>query len=390
MERLFITNFDLYSCAGIILALFSFLFISITYARKKIPTFDDFVGEQINKNGFRLSDNQKRWLVIILGLLALAAYTYCTLCPKPMYEKAQHKANLFHAFSSFSLRTFPYFIYGCLFYGIIQRYFGSGRLRLPQSMLGGGLLAAVIPMCSCAAVPFSYSMMASEKIRLRVVIAFMMVVSVLNPFVLVFAHGILGLEYILWRIISIFAIALVSALIIERLAGERKMEKGKLVCYTCKGCSPPVREKAHSSSILLASYNLLIFLLYYMLIGIAIGAIFFTFLPPAVVGRYLSSNFLGLLIATTIALPVLICSGEDILILSPLMEMGLPLGHAIAFTITGNAICISAIAILIPLFGRRATVSIVAAFWLGSFIAGFLINLSLPYIHQLITTFGLA
>ena len=66
--------------------------------------------------------------------------------------------------------------------------------------------------------------------------------------------------------------------------------------------------------------------------------------------------------------------------------MGLPMGHAIAFTISGNAICITSIAILLPAFGKRATYVMIGALFFGSIAAGALINGAhalLPVLGQL-------
>jgi hypothetical protein len=89
----------------------------------------------------------------------------------------------------------------------------------------------------------------------------------------------------------------------------------------------------------------------YILIGTILGALITVYLPPWIVGDYLSSNFIGLILASSIGLPLFLCSGEDVLMLEPLMKMGLPMGHAIALTLAGNGICISSIALLLPLFG---------------------------------------
>jgi hypothetical protein len=92
------------------------------------------------------------------------------------------------------------------------------------------------------------------------------------------------------------------------------------------------------------------------------------------VGQYLSGE-LGLVLAAGIGVPVFLCSGEDVLILMPLMNAGLPMGHAIALTIAGNGICLSSIALLFPLFGKRAAIWIVVAFFIGSLLIGLLINM---------------
>ena len=75
-----------------------------------------------------------------------------------------------------------------------------------------------------------------------------------------------------------------------------------------------------------------------------------------------------------IAIPIFICSGEDVIILAPLLLLGLPLGHAIAFAIAGNAICITAIPVLNATFGKKVTALIFAAFFVGAIALGLIIN----------------
>ena len=82
----------------------------------------------------------------------------------------------------------------------------------------------------------------------------------------------------------------------------------------------------------------------------------------------------GLVLIVCIAIPLFICSGEDVLILTPLLAMGLPLGHAVAFAIAGNAICITAVPVLNATFGKKVTVLIFAAFFVGAITLGLVIN----------------
>ncbi len=311
---------------------------------------------------------------MVLAAFAVVAYGYCYFCGKTIYEKASHDASFFHVLVAFTVRVFPYFVAGCILAGAIERYVRERSRWLPSSMIGAGVFASLLPICSCAAVPFSYALMATGRIRLRGVITFMMVVPVLNPFVISFAAGVLGWQYTFWRIVSIFALAMTTGVLVEHFLGEREPESAGKACYSCKGCAASGPSTQPARSALEAAYDLMAFLLPYMIIGIVVGAAFAVFVPTFVVGRYLSSKFGGLLLATLIGLPIFLCSGEDVLILAPLLQMGLPMGHAIALTLAGNGICLSSIALLIPLFGRKATVWITLAFLFGSLALGLIIN----------------
>ena len=91
----------------------------------------------------------------------------------------------------------------------------------------------------------------------------------------------------------------------------------------------------------------------------------------------MSSNVYGLLAATSVGLPLYLCSGQEVLLLKPLMDMGLPLGHAIAFTISTNGICLTSIALLVGAIGKKTTIWLTALFWVGSFVLGYLTNVFL-------------
>ena len=119
----------------------------------------------------------------------------------------------------------------------------------------------------------------------------------------------------------------------------------------------------------------------YILMGIIIGAAISSFVEPGdlinLFGGEDAAFFQslgGLVLIVLIAIPLFICSGEDVLILTPLIAMGLPLGHAIAFAIAGNAICITAVPVLNATFGKKVTVLIFIAFFVGAIALGLAIN----------------
>jgi len=365
-----------FQIVGIPLAVIYASVLLIWQARKRSSAFDAWYSEVKISPSY----SAKRILTIALMCIAVIAYFYCYSCKKTIYQKASHEASFLHMIVSFSIRVFPYFVAGCVLAGLIERYMSKKNRWLPKSMIGAGIFASLLPICSCAAVPFSYSLMATGKIRLRAVITFMMVVPVLNPFVIAFSQGVLGWRYTILRIVTIFALAMITGVLIEYFLGERTPDDIGAGCYFCKGCAKSGAMKHDAKSVLDAAYNLMTFLAPYMIIGIAIGAAFMVFMPPFIVGKYLSSKFIGLLLAVLIGLPLYLCSGEEVLILAPLMQMGLPMGHAIALTIAGNGICLSSIALLVPLFGKKATVAIIIAFLLGSLLIGLAINYSDLYL----------
>lgn len=362
-----------FGIVGIPLALTYALTVLIWWLRKRNPALREAWDRGISARGLRLARRGRRVVIAVMVVVGILAFIYCQYCVKSVGQKAEHDATALHVLVSFTLKVIPFFILGCLLSAAIVKIVQKRSRWLPRSMLGAGVFASILPICSCAAVPFSFSLLATKRVPLRAVVTFMMVVPVLNPFVIPFAYGVLGWEYTMWRIVSIFALGMVTGWLVERFAGQVDPELPEGGCTSCKGCGGGLDLDGERPFVDLA-YELMLYLAPYMIIGVSIGALFTVYMPPYVVGKYLSSKFIGLVLAAGIGLPIYLCSGEDVLILEPLMKMGLPVGHAIALTIAGNGICLSSIALLVPLFGKRATWIIATSFLVGSIAIGLLIN----------------
>jgi hypothetical protein len=280
----------------------------------------------------------------------------------------------------------PWFIWGCILAGFIMKYMTLGKLRLPKSMLGAGAFASIIPICSCAGVPMAHGMMLGNQMRVRAVITFLIVLPVLSPIVMVLAVARIGWWYLLTEIIAVFTLAMVSGIIVEKFAGVRDSGDTRQGCYSCKGCRSSVSYKQRTSA-LLAGWDQFFYLMKYIFLGILLGAIIATYMNEEMIIEFFGSeadffgSIPGLVAIVLIGIPIFICSGEDVVILAPLISIGLPLGHAVAFAITGNAICISAVPVLNATFGKKVTAILMACFFVGSILIGLAIN-------ALVWTFG--
>ncbi|MFO8057577.1 MAG: permease [bacterium] len=371
------SNWSFHTWLGVVYSVLLVVLIAVPFLRKRLGGLDLIISRARQWAGSLLSDDFKKVLMAVLAVAAAAAYIYCLTCPERSSLSGEHK-NIFHVLTRLSIRVFPFFVIGCFLAGVIEKYFRAGRIPFPKSMLGNGVFASLIPMCSCAAVPLAQGMMHLHRVRVRAVITFLMVAPVLNPMVIPLSYGILGLEYLVLRIVAAFALGIITGMVVEKWVGIPETEGGP--AFTCVGCSRSSAYKPdHSGSSLMLGWNTLVNLAYYIFIGVAIGAMFSVYLPPPLVGKYLSNGSVGLLLSVLIGIPIFICAGEETIILAPLMDMGLPMGHAIAFTISGNAICITSVAMLLPVFGKKTTTIMVGALFAGSLLFGFLINASVKF-----------
>jgi len=370
--------------SGGVLTLLFGIFVLARILRRRVTVCDRFFLAADRVISALLDERRTKIFMATLIVVSAGAFIRCYVCESrgTFIEFVPLNTGYFYLFSWYFLRIFPLLVGGALLSGVINRYFQYGEYRLPSSMLGAGLFAAFIPICSCTAVPLAHSLLLTKKMTLRAVITFLVVVPVLNPFVIFFGTTVIGWQFTAWRIAGVLLLGMTTGFLLEKWIGIKETGPLGMEYYSCRGCSSGKRETVHATnpSVLLLTYRCLVPLVFYALIGVALGTAVAKYLPPSLIGKYLSSNTGGLFLASVIGVPLFLCSGEEILILKPLLDFGLPMGHAVAFTIAGNGICFASLFLLVPTFGKKATIFITVSFFVGTFLIGLAINLIGKYL----------
>lgn len=371
-------EFSIHGFVGSLVIIYVIEAFVLDFWRKKSKKVDDFLSlMSINK---AVPDKVKWWFMAIFAIACIFLYTYCAICKALGIDGTGDDRIFLEWVWRDLLGILPWFVWGSIIAGFVMKYLALGKLRLPKSMLGNATLASILPICSCAAVPMAHGMMMGRQVRVRSIITFLIVVPVLSPIVFIMAASQIGIEYLIVEVISVFALAMVTGILVERFAGAKSLDNPDKACYSCEGCKTSHLEKGRKQA-LLGGWDQFMYLLKYILLGVVIGAALSVFIEPSDLAQIfggenagLFQSVFGLVLIVAIGIPMFICSGEDVLILAPLLAMGLPLGHAIAFAITGNAICISSIPVLNATFGKKVTVIMVAAFFFGAIALGLIIN----------------
>lgn len=344
--------------------------VTVPYVRKKVPPMDFSFKKFAGYFKFFSNERNQWWMSVVMGVIALGVFAYCVYCEitEPAIEATNKEflANLY----LFTLKVFPFFVGGSLIAGVIMKRFSQNR-RFPRSMLSACTLGSVLPICSCGVVPMAKGMLALD-IPKRTVIAFLVVTPVLNPFVLVLSYGVIGLQYTILRVLGTVALAVAMGVIIEKVIGDEDTS-GNSISDFCKSCVSSGPKE--SSSGLVNGWKLMGLLYKYIIIGTLLGAAVATYMPMGLVTKYLGSSIFGLFLAVIVGIPIYLCTGEEVVFLKPLIDLGLPMGHAIAFTIAANGICVTSIAVLFGSIGKKTTSAMVVLFLVLSFILGYAINI---------------
>jgi len=326
--------------------------------------------------------------ILVIGALVLVFYSWglrssffaaCRSCPLYTAGQGYSLSKIATQFPQliflYSATTIPIFIVGCFVAGLIGRI--SWRLW-PRNVFYSFLLAAVLPLCSCGVIPIVKAMLERPHLSRKVVLVFLIATPILSPIVIALSWGVLGVRYTLLRSTFTFLLAISSGFLISRLwknspQGRESLAEPKGVRF-----QNPVARLPFP----LGTWRYIVSLFRFIGLGLLLGSAFAVLLPSSFVKMFMQNNLGGLLAMASVGIPIHLCSGAEVLILSPFVQMGLPLGHALAFTISGAGICISSIPLLLKVVGKRVTIWLLISFWVGSILIGAITNLITPLIGE--------
>jgi len=252
---------------------------------------------------------------------------------------------------------------------IASRYFLKYRQLYPKTALSAFLLGSILPLCACTIIPLIKYL--KNKIKLNVIITFIVAASLLNPYILFLSFSLLGTKYTLLRILASFILSISIGYIVSFFNNKFKSKpiKSKLLCnLSC------VKEK---QDIYLETYSLFRKTLIYILLAGIFGILFELFnLKQYLFNTIFNNHTIQLVILSIIGIPMYFCNGSEIIFLKPFIHNQLiTMGSAIAFSLTSVGICITSIIMLIGFLGKKLTIILTISVLLMSIIIGYIINL---------------
>jgi uncharacterized membrane protein YraQ (UPF0718 family) len=247
---------------------------------------------------------------------------------------------------------------------MVENYSRKLKRFFPKNQLLAFLYGAVLPVCSCGAIPLIEVM--KQRVSLRVIITFIIAAPLLNPYIVALSFGMMGVEYGIIRILSSFVLAVSVGRIVEYLGKLfLKKELGKYeVCES--NCTVFTRDIFVKTLLMMKK------VLPYILIGGTITLSLELFNPKQALSMFGFGNpLLSMLIMLAVGIPLYACNGADIIIMKPLLSFtDLSLGSSIVFSLTASAICVSSIVLMSKFLGKRLTALLVICIGVMSLVIG--------------------
>jgi len=220
------------------------------------------------------------------------------------------------------------------------------------------LLGGVMPLCSCSMIPLANFINSYSK-GYGPVIAFLVTAPTLSPVILLLTYGLFGWEVSLYRLFASLFFALSLGLIADYV--HKKPITLRLSSYT---------EKPKKISTFFEGLKDQLPVVKYLLIGIFIASIMKTYIPPQLTASISQSPLVYPLISL-VAIPIYVCSGEDVVLGKAILDVGFTTGQAMTFMLSSSGVCLPTIFAVMSFLPKRIVVLYTTGWFLFSIVTGF-------------------
>ena len=275
-------------------------------------------------------------------------------------------------------QIFGYWVLGMLIGSFISVFFKDRIHGVMRNMKGNGssivgmicasLLGIASPLCMYGTIPIAASF-SKGGVRDEWLASFMMSSILLNPQLIIYSVA-LGTKALVIRIVSCFLCGVMAGVIVRFVCRKRY--------FSFENFDEPQNRDNDPNIFIRYMKNLIRNVKatgLYFLIGIILSALFQRYVPEEAVSFVFGGNEAwGVLMASTIGVPLYVCGGGTIPILQTWIQNGMSLGSATAFMITGPATKITNLGALKAVLGLKNFIFYWVFVILFSVVAGLLVN----------------
>ena len=254
-------------------------------------------------------------------------------------------------------QIFGYWVAGMLIGSAVSVFFKDKIHGLVRGLKGTGDIAGIVlasvlgilsPLCMYGTIPIAASF-SKGGVKDEWLASFMMSSILLNPQLIIYSAA-LGATAIAVRIVSCFLCGITAGIVVRAFFRDKAF-------FNFDGFEEPKNKDTDPNLLKRYILNLIRNIKatgVYFLVGILLSALFQRYIPQEMMTRMFGGNEAwGVLMASTIGVPLYVCGGGTIPILQSWLAGGMSLGSAAAFMITGPATKITNLGALKVVLGIR-------------------------------------
>lgn len=270
-----------------------------------------------------------------------------------------------------------YLLIGFLFAGILSVYIRKERIakfmgkRRAKSVLNASLLGIPMPLCSCGVIPTALSFHKNGASK-GATTAFLISTPQTGVDSILASYSLLGLPMAIIRALVAFITGVVGGLFVN--ASETASQE------STPNPAPEMSIQGSKWKTALR-YGFVDFMEdigKWLLIGIAIAALFAVVIPDNFFMNHLSNPIINMLLVLVASIPLYVCATGSVPIAAVLMMKGLSPGAALVFLMAGPATNAATFTVLVNQLGKKTTAIYLATIVLGSLLFGTVLDLFLP------------
>lgn len=243
---------------------------------------------------------------------------------------------------------------------------------LPANV-SAGALGVITPFCSCSAVPLFISFL-EAGIPLGITLSFLIASPLVNEVIIIMLAGLFGLKIAIYYLVTGLFIAIFSGFIIGKLKLEKYLPEW--MQYNRQIKHPDLLKVSFETRLSEAVYktkSVISNIWIYVVIGIAIGAVIHGYVPEAWLTRTLAEgHWYSLPLVVLAGIPLYGCSASIAPVAFALVDKGMPLGMALAFTMAVAGLSLPEFVILKKVINVRLLLVFAAIIFMGIIMVGYL------------------
>lgn len=262
------------------------------------------------------------------------------------------------------------------------------RKRLSGAGVFGNVIAAgfgaLTPFCACSTIPMTVGFL-NAGVPFGSTMSFLIASPLLNPIIIGMLGAMVGIKAMVAYFVIAFLCSVLFGFIMEKMGMQKYVKNVRLKTTTC--CSANGHENINKRSLPFKMKIKLAFssaweslrpIMGYLLIGVALGAGIYGYMPQDFVMKIAGPNDpFAIPIAAVLGIPLYIRAETAIPIGLALMSKGMSIGAVISLIIGGAGMAIPEMTMLASIFKKKLVAMIVLVIFLTAVVSGYLFNVLL-------------
>lgn len=249
--------------------------------------------------------------------------------------------------------------------------------------LWGNIIAAgfgaLTPFCACSTVPMTVGLL-NARVPFGAAMSFLIASPLLNPIIIGMLAVLVGVKAAVLYFVLGFVLSVFMGFLLEK-TGFQKFVKNVRLKGGLKNNDGLAERRLLPFGVkvklsLKAGWDTLRPVMVYLLIGVAIGAGIYGYMPNDFVLKIAGpDNIFAVPVAAIVGIPLYIRAETAIPIAVSLVGKGMGMGTAIALIIGGAGMAIPEMSMLAGIFKIKLVAAIVAVIFITAVVSGFVFNL---------------